>query len=658
MRDIRDIPGEILAAGGAGRTQNTSSVLSFILQNHLFGHEAAQENGSLMVTDEAFGDLCARSRIFAAHAGNSTDEKIRFLADTLHSLFPVTARRLEAFFPECGILPRIRYRLLDWAVFALRREVHLLSSDEAGELVRQMDRDTSLEAVKAFCAFLEWMRVKHRDTCYSVTVIPPARRSTSSAGEAYGITVVAALYYYLFCNEAILQEDLIRRACESEASAHAWLYLSIHLVSALRDTDLERLLHPALPDPPQEVLQNIKAGSYGASVYTEAVHTTMKRLGYIHMEPNKTRHHKAVPELVLVIPQSLEPHFGRLFLACEAHLQLSGRPADSPLFGKVTAYSRIRACLGENIGSLFKERDASPVALARSYMQCLETAGAASSASKGLAAVHGYMLASMARSHKGGPAGFAETTAAYLKDFGLGLISPQQTARELFDRGILSCLPSMLLDLITDGAFKTLDFSQQAEMLRSLGLSPLDVENTMGLVLKARERSRAALKEALSVYSPEERKGAVAKALARVAGYHAPSKQPDILCLMSALGRTCPEPEATNCLLCPFRIDTRAAVYHAAGELHRLLRLARQSVTPGERKKYTLLARQCLLPVIQLASDIIQQTYGQESSGFLLDLLHEIVNNGLENSPAPPSGDDTEASTGNTQEKNNGYAKP
>ena len=140
------------------------------------------------------------------------------------------------------------------------------------------------------------------------------------------------------------------------------------------------------------------------------------------------------------------------------------------------------------------------------------------------------MLASMARSHKGGPAGFAETTAAYLKDFGLGIISPEQTARELFDRGILSCLPSMLLDLVTDGAYKRLDFSQQADMLGSLGLSPLDVENTMRLMLQARHRSQAALKEALSVYDPHERPAAVAKALSRIAGYHAPGKQPDILC--------------------------------------------------------------------------------------------------------------------------------
>ena len=654
MKDIRDIPAGIPASGPPDAVPDPNAVLYFILQNHLFGHDCVYENGSLMVTDEAYQDLCARAGTFLAHTGDTLEEKLLFLAETLRGPLPITARRLEAFFDECAVLPRIRYRLLDWAVQALHTEVPHMSSDEAGSLIRRMDRETSLESVKAFCAFLEWMRVKYRDTGYSVTVIPPARRSRSTASQAYSLTVVAALYYYLFCEEAVLQENLVQRACDSEASAHAWLYLSIHLVSALRDTDLARLMHPVLPDPPAQVLQKIKSGAYEDTVYAAAVHSIMKRLGYIHMTPNKTRHHQAVPELVLIIPQSLEPHFGRLFMACEAHLKLSGRPGDGPLFNKVTAYSRITSSLGENIGSLFKERDASPIALARSYMQCLEAAGAGSSAEKGLTAVHGYMLASMARSHKGGPAGFAETTAVYLKDFGLGLISPEQTAREMFDRGILSCLPSMLLDLITDGAFKSLDFSQQADMLRNLALSPLEVESIMDLMLQARQRCCAAIKDALSVCSQDEKKDTVAKALARIAGYHAPGKQPDILCFMSALGRTCTDPAATNCLLCPFRIDTRAAVYHAAGELHRLHRLAKQSVTAGERKKYTLLARRCLLPVIQLASDIVQQTYGAEVSGFLLQLLHEVVDHGMDH---PPRRADMAASS-HRKENGHGHTVP
>jgi len=347
----------------------------------------------------------------------------------------------------------------------------------------------------------------------------------------------------------------------------------------------------------------------------------MSRLGYLHMKPHKVQNHQNIEDIFLSIPQSLEGHFGLVFLICEAHFQINRAGEDGPLFRKVTAYSQIRSCLGENVGALFLERDASPVALAKSFLQLVELEGAGN----GIKALNGYMLASLARSHKGGPDGFAITTAAYLRDFGLGIVSPETTAKAMFDRGILSCLPSMLLDIITEGTYRTLDFTQQTIMLSELGLTPLEVESAMELFLEARARSKEALKSVISAFPAGESKAAVAKALERVAGYHAAGKEPDTLCLMTALGKKCQDPAGTNCILCPYRICTRAAVYHAAGELHRLLRLSRQAVTPGEQKKYRLLARQCLLPAIQTAADIAANTYGKESSRQLLSLLEDIV---------------------------------
>lgn len=654
MKDIRIIPDEAAAGRGPLEPDKKNRILYFIMENRLFGHEAVPEEGTLMVSEEAFCDLAQRSLTFISHSGDDIPVKIFALKKIIWAALPVTSQRLDVFFIEHTVPRSTQYRLLDWAAAYLKSEAHLMDSGEAAGIIRQMNCITSLDAVRTFCFFLEWMRVTYHDTRYSVAIIPPASRSRSTAGQAYGIGVMAALYYYLFNEEAIRQQDLITRACTNEVSANAWTYLSIHLVSALRDTDLARITHPSLPEAPEEVLMKVKADSYDDGVYRSAVHSTMKRLGYIHMQPNKTHAGSGIPELVLVIPQSLEVHFGRLFLICEAHRRLSGKPDDGPLFKKVTDYNRLRSCLGENIGSIFKERNASPVGLAKSYLQCLEAGCASSSADKRHSAVHGYMLASMARSHKNGPEGFAETTAAYLKDFGLGIISPEQTAREMFDRGILSCLPSMLLDLITDGVYKNLDFSQQADMLSELGLSPLEVENLMEMILIARERSQAALKEAMSWYKPEERQPAAAKALARIAGYQAPGKQPDILCLMSAMGKTCQDPASSNCLLCPFRIDTRAAVYQAAGELRRLNRLAKQAVTAGEKKKYRLLALHCLLPALQISDDIIRQAYGPSTSEPLMELLREIVGRGMYDGTKPGTSAET-IDNSYSREDVNGY---
>ena len=77
----------------------------------------------------------------------------------------------------------------------------------------------------------------------------------------------------------------------------------------------------------------------------------------------------------------------------------------------------------------------------------------------------------------------------------------------------------------------------------------------------------------------------------------------------------------------PVRVPNlhQAAVYHTAGELHRLLHLSRQASTPSGKKKHRLLAQQCMLPMVQLAADITGETYGAGASSQLLSLLETIV---------------------------------
>lgn len=617
MKDIRLIPNSL----AQGNPLLSQKILLFLLDNHLFGHDTVPQDDTLLCEAEAYSDLYTRARTFLAHCEETQEQKNVFLLSLLEEKFPVTADRISLFFEEADVSVSVRYRVMDWMVNTLQAELMEFSSEEAERIVQRMNQETTLQAVSTFCLFLGWMKQKFPNVKYRVDIIPPARRSESTAGQAYGLKTIACLYYYLFSEEGIAQEHILEKACENELAAHALAYLCTHLVSALRDTDLARLPHPVLPCPPADFLANAAGGTVPPETCSQALKAMMSRLGYLHMKPHKVQRHQGIEDIFISIPQSLEVHFGLIFLICEAHFQINHAGEDGPLFRKVTAYKQIRSCLGENVGALFLERDASPIALSKSYLQLMELEGAGN----GMKALNGYMLASLARSHKGGPDGFAVTTAVYLRDFGLGIVSPETTAKAMFDRGILSCLPSMLLDLVTGGTYRTLDFSQQTMMLSELGLTPLEVESAMELFLEARARSKEALKAVFSAFSAEDSKTAAANALNRIAGYQAAGKEPDTLCLMTALGKTCQDPAGTNCILCPYRICTRATVYHAAGELHRLLRLSRQAATPGEQKKYRLLAQQCLLPAIQMTADIAAQTYGEESSRQLLSLLDDIV---------------------------------
>jgi hypothetical protein len=444
---------------------------------------------------------------------------------------------------------------------------------------------------------------------------------------------VVDLYYFLLSDSGIQETGLVEKACSSQASAHAWAYLSLHLISALRDTDLARLPHPVLPGTPEEVLRGIREGSYHDDVYTEAIRSVRGHLDYIPLTPNKMKGHANVPDVFLVISPSLEPHFGRLFLLCEAHRLLAENCEDKPLLRPVRSYAALRKSLGEEVGALFLERDASPVGLAKSFLQCADW-HAGSAQDKGTTLLKGYMLAERARSHKAGREGFSRTTMLYLQDGGLGVSDPASILRMMFERGTMSCLSSMFLNCVTGDAYQALDFSQKTLMIQELGLSPYEVEKGMALFLEAKARSEEAFKgfirsicdAAPSQGLKDAAREAARSALLRLSSWEAPGKDPGVLCLLTAMNRTCGRPSASNCLLCSYRVDTRQSLYHLGSEYRRLQHLYQSATSPGEKHKYELLCMHCLLPAIDQVLCAARDLYGEEvyhqMTALIMDAVH------------------------------------
>ena len=58
----------------------------------------------------------------------------------------------------------------------------------------------------------------------------------------------------------------------------------------------------------------------------------------------------------------------------------------------------------------------------------------------------GYMLAALARSHKGGIGSLPEITDIYLKDASFSGYRPEFILREMFERGIFGFIPAIMLE--------------------------------------------------------------------------------------------------------------------------------------------------------------------------------------------------------------------
>ena len=80
------------------------------------------------------------------------------------------------------------------------------------------------------------------------------------------------------------------------------------------------------------------------------------------------------------------------------------------------------------------------------------------------------MLASLARSHKGGIGKLAEMTDIYLRDAKFTGEDAGFVIREMFERGVFGFIPYMLLEMYQGKEYRALGISEQTEMVKALGM--------------------------------------------------------------------------------------------------------------------------------------------------------------------------------------------
>lgn len=575
----------------------------FLADNSFFGHGWEYVDGALMVCNDKEDDIAKRLDRFLQHIDEPWEQKLQFLKEDLAERFPVTMERLALLQEKAhGQFAKDCFPFLDYMAANLKTELHLMSSQELRDLAEAMDREAPKEAVDELAFLASWMKQKY-EVSYTVE-IRPVKRARSTAGEAYSLPLICRLYHTFFNEDSIKEKEMILHACEDAAYADTFLFFSIHLVCSLRNPEIDRLPCLYIADP-EKALRSIRDGSFTDAMAVEALHSIMDHLGQIAPVPNKTRKASGVPSVYLYIPQSLEAHFGRLFVICSAHRLIDRRTDDGFLSMRRTSYWQIRKLMGEEVAAPFLERDPSPTAFSKSFMQGLALlAGTEGEKSGPERLMLGYLLAARARSHKGGYGSFSASTATYLKDNALTGLGPSMVARELFERGIMSFIPSMLLSVITQGGFDRLSFPQQTRLIQELGLDALEVEKAMDLFLEAREKAKETAAGILRL-SKEERPEGICRILHSLAIGIAPGKDPGALCFIEAMDRPCPFPSCRTCLTCRYRIDTRATLFHIGGEYKRLLRLKGSAVSDGEKLKYRLILEQYLLPAV---SDVLSQT--------------------------------------------------
>lgn len=591
MKDFREYINEI------NTDKPVEALVSFFIDNEWFGQKFSENNGHITLSD-------AQIELFNRKLETFLNGKPDDLYDRFRARFQQTSILFERFAAETGPDSETIYRLTDFMTYRLDKDIFLYTDDEISSLLFLASFDLIKAHGEVLTFFIAWVRLNHK-TAYKQDYVLEKRYTMDIQNEAYSFDDYIQLLYYLFTDEYIQDNDMFEKASESKNYTDTWLYLALHFIRPLRLTDMERIHHPVLPYPAEEVINRIKNDTFSDNDARAVLLSVTKRMNWLPLTPNKTASANGVVPINFDIPTSCEVLIGKLFALAQAHRDLAGEH-DAPVIRKISTYQEISRYMGDEIGELFLFSDFRSRSATKSFLQdiCM-VADENSTDSGGGVHVKGYYLAALARSHKGSYGKLAETTFQYLKDAKFNHLTPEFVAFELLERGVFSSLASMLLKMAGGKDFDNLSPHDQTDVIKLMDLSPKEIETLVSSVDNSRLQARN------TVASLITGKTDMLTVLHRIGSGEAFSKQSECLCLMSAFERMCPYPQRRNCVGCKYEIGTRSTLFMLIEELNRNRLLYSGTTDPLERRKYKAILSEIVLPQIDEMLCEIKENYGE-----------------------------------------------
>lgn len=613
--DLKNYLERILVELGAATIKHREKVSGFLLDNEWFGVSINLDDYTISEKD---------AEVLKNHIKDylTTPPGIKSMEGIFSKKFPSTSELFVQFAEEEKLSETNRFYLLDFLAYYLTKDLFLYSDAEVETLVEVATEVLTKSQGNILIQFIKWLLNKGV-TRYRVSFEMTKRYTIESTNGAYELDEYLELMYYLFNEDYIIKNDMLSKAANSKDYADTWLYLGLHFICALRTTDLERLGHPKLTREPLEVLEAVVDGTWSSSEARRTLLSITTRLTYLNLTPNKTKNASNVTQLKFHVPESCQVLIGTLLAICEAHFQLQiPYNLESPLIRRIKTYEKITSYMGEEIGNLFLERNFSSRSANKSYLQSVAMLADDILEDKSELNIKGYFLAALARSHKGDFNEFAQTTTTYLKDAQLGQLKPEMVAKELFERGVLSMIPSMLLTIVTRGKYKELSPSQQTQMIKSLDLTPVEIEKTLELSIKADTRSQQALKILVeNKVEPEQ----LLTICHRIGNGEAFSKQGESMCLLSALGKLCPYDDRQHCVGCQYELQTKSTLLLLIGEFNRLNKQYQKLKNKLERGKVRAILEQQIKPCLTEMLEALSEQYGEAVLSDYEDIIKELV---------------------------------
>lgn len=535
--------------------------------------------------------------------------KIDLMLSHFKDKYPDTCRLYHKFITDNNLKDKpSAWKLLDFILSGIDRDITVYSESEIEKLMKQISTEATLESARIFSDFLRNVDIGGQVlTKWNYTFGPRGKL----VKEAYSLEEFSVMAYCIFNEKMWLKQCLIEKAVNSRMYADLWLFVALNFICALRAGDMKKLPAPELPYDRQKILKNISDGTFLKSDACTLIEELDIRLRLKPMKPSKTVSHDKIPDLKLFIPKSLKVPLGIIMAIALAH-----HPEICAGDGFVSPSNNLRIIrdfFGEHFVKVLGNRNFSGRRCNRSYLQGIE---AVSENNQGKP--KGYMLAALARSHKGGIGSLPETTDIYLKDASFNGYKPEFIIHEMFERGVFSFIPAILLEIYSGKDFKMLRIGCQTKLIGALGLAAHRVEWIAGAFESALAKSRATVSSILQ--NPRIIHKNVGEILQNIASGNAPGRQDDCLCLMTAAGFPCPYPDSDSCIGCGYEIYTKTTMHILMSEYTRLAELKRSAHSP-DSWRYGKILEKAVLPAISEMLGAVKVLYKNADITELLDIV-------------------------------------
>lgn len=590
-------------------------LLEFMDVNEWFGITRTMEYGVVLISEHDVKKLEKPLTLWLSAYKKPGREKINLMLYHFNEIYPITCNLYREFITKRAAQDKpSAWKLLDYLFSEIDKEITNYDEVELKKFAKGMDTNITIQCARLFADFLHTTKY-NGNSLTKWKYAFDTRDISELVNDAYPIKDFAVMAYCVFNEEMWLNQGLVKKAVLSKQYADLWLFVALHFVCALRAADMARIPAPALPYDSNTVFRKISENTFGKSEASAIVEELNIRLKLKPTKPSKTSVYENVPALKLFIPESLRVPLGIIMAIALAH-HPEILPGKTFVPAKIDTRN-IRGFFGDHFIKALGNRRFTTRRCNKSYLQGIDSSVSMDNEPGN---PKGYILAALARSHKGGIGRLAETTDIYLRDANFTGYTPEFIIQEMFERGVFSFIPAILLEIYAGKDYKMLSVSSQTKLIGELGLAAHQIEWIVSAVEHALVKSKTSVKNILQNFC--DVKETVGDILQNIASGNAPGRQDECLCLMTAAGFPCPYPDRDSCIGCGYEIYTKTAMHVLMNEYMRLMAL-KNSAKKSDSWRHGKILEQAVLPAISEMLGAVKLLYHDADITEILDIVEK-----------------------------------